>query len=191
MKNYYYTFEECFKNMLENYEEEDSVYTSREDIDNFPLCMSKSYYGNQRIETSSGLQVRILGYRKDLKSKFPLIALVNKNGEEILIEYDKFGNRKLSVEGIVAGHDDEYKLIYHSFHFEPGDYVANDSFIGIIEEPTLRRYKFMKYFYDGKEYYNWFSDAPTRSCTEEEIKIINNCFDNSKYINALMKKYGH
>ena len=183
MKNYYYTFEEALENIKTNIAEATTNYEKeycKNSLKNFPISvMPNEKSEHLKVITIDKRSVRILGYRNNLSSEFPIIALVIENdGSETLVEYDKFGNCKLG---------DNYKLQLWSYYFEAGDYVANESFIGILENPYHSRYKFTKSFHDGKELYGWIQDAPVRICTEEEINIINECYDENKYLKAIQK----
>lgn len=183
MKNYYYTFEEALENIKTNLNEATDSYAKKsceDSLQNFPISiMPNEKSDHLKVITMDKRNVRILGYRSDLTDEFPIIAFVIENdGTETLVEYDKFGNCKLG---------NSYKLQLWSYYFEAGDYVATDSFMGILDVPYHARYKFTKRFYDGDELYGYFQDKPERICTPEEIKILDECYDEKKYLEAIEK----
>ena len=113
-------------------------------------------------EISSGALFEIRLLCGDRKGKYPIIALVNIDGIEVI---EEFNNDGISSNGLM-------KLHYETIYFEPGDYVVTtQDAIGIY---TNHRYMFASLEKDGTENLEFNSRGIyTRPATEDEISKLN------------------
>lgn len=113
-------------------------------------------------EISSGALFEIRLLCGDRKGKYPIIALVNIDGIEII---EEFNNDGISSNGLM-------KLHYEVINFEPGDYVVTtQGAIGIYANPW---HMFASLEKDGKENLEFnCKGIYTRPATEDEISKLN------------------
>ena len=113
-------------------------------------------------EISSGALFEIRLLCADRKGKYPIIALVNIDGIEVIEEFNNDGN---SSNGLM-------KLHYEAIYFEPGDYVVTtQDAIGIYANHW---YMFASLEKDGTENLDLNSRGIyKRLATEEEISKLN------------------
>lgn len=124
-------------------------------------------YGGSTIhlraeEISSGVFFEIRLLCADRKGKYPIIALVNIDGIEVIEEFNNDGN---SLNGLM-------KLHYETIYFEPGDYVVTtQDTIGIYANHW---YMFASLEKDGTERLELNgSGIYKRPATEDEISKLN------------------
>ena len=113
-------------------------------------------------EISSGALFEIRLLCADRKGKYPIIALVNIDGIEVIEEFNNDGN---SSNGLM-------KLYYESIYFEPGDYVVTtQDAIGIYANHW---YMFASIEKDGTENLELNGRGSyKRPATEDEISKLN------------------
>lgn len=113
-------------------------------------------------EISSGALFELRLLCADRKGKYPIIALVNINGIEVIEEFNNDGN---SSNGLM-------KLHYESIYFKPGDYVVTtQNAIGIYANGW---YMFASLEKDGTENLQLNGRGSyKRPATEEEITKLN------------------
>jgi len=113
-------------------------------------------------EISSGVLFEIRLLCADRKGKYPIIALVNIDGIEVIEEFNNDGN---SLNGLM-------KLHYEAIYFEPGDYVVTtQDTIGIYANHW---YMFASLEKDGTERLELNgSGIYKRPATEDEISKLN------------------
>ena len=114
-------------------------------------------------EISSGALFEIRLLCGDRKGKYPIIALVNIDGIEVI---EEFNNDGISSNGLM-------KLHYEVIYFERGDYVVTtQNAIGIYANPS---HMFASLEKDGKENleFNYKGVIYTRPATEDEISKLN------------------
>lgn len=113
-------------------------------------------------EISSGALFEIRLLCADRKGKYPIIALVNINGIEVIEEFNNDGN---SSNGLM-------KLHYESIYFKPGDYVVTTQ--GAIGIYANGWYMFASLEKDGTENLQLNGRGIyKRPATEEEIAKLN------------------
>ena len=126
----------------------------------------------EEISSSALFEIRLLC--ADRKGKYPIIALVNIDGIEVI---EEFNNDGISLNGLM-------KLHYESIYFEPGDYViTTQDAIGIYANHW---YMFASIEKDGTENLELNGRGRyKRPATEDEISKLNEMlwFHNKKWNN--------
>ena len=124
-------------------------------------------YGGSTIhlraeEISSGVLFEIRLLCGDRKGKYPIIALVNIDGIEVI---EEFNNDGISSNGLM-------KLHYEAIYFEPGDYVVTtQDAIGIYANHS---HMFESLEKNGKENLELNGRGIyTRPATKDEISKLN------------------